>query len=364
MHMKSTIFIATSIVVAASLGFGQPLHYQTILSPAGSRTIVRRPAPSDFRGGQLESVPAYDPKKAGTPFQIDLRSFDLSLLNVGDRLADLLHADFDSHTRWPAKLPQGFDPARIMELGKDPGLRVRQLHAKGVTGRGVGIGIIDQTLLVDHVEFRDRLRLYEEIHAPNSSAEMHGAAVASIAVGKTVGVAPESDLYYIADSVYFPTDTPGSDNKWDYDFTWLAKSVDRLLEVNAGLPKENKIRVISISVGWTPQKKGYQEVMAAVERAKKEGVFVLSTALEGTYSLAFHGLGREPSAEPNSFASYGPGSWWAPPAASPRAGACWFQWIRVVSPVSPVPMIIPSTETAVRVGRCRGLPAFTPWPVK
>jgi hypothetical protein len=304
----SVAILIAAVLCHATTGISaDPGFYQTNLSPAGSRAIVRQPAPYDFRRGRLKSVPAYDPTNARTPFQVDLRSFDLSLLNIGDRLADLRHADFDSKTRWPAKLPKGFDPARLMELGKDPGLRVRELHARGITGKGVGIAIIDQNLLVDHVEYRDRLRLYEEIHAWKGPAEMHGAAVASIAVGGTVGVAPESDLYYLA-----ARSGRSVGDKWEVDLTWQAKSIDRLLEINAGLPKENKIRVISMSIGWEPPTKGYQDIMAAVERAKKAGVFVISTALIQTHSLEFQGLGREPSADPNSFASYRPGSFWAP----------------------------------------------------
>jgi hypothetical protein len=195
----------------------------------------------------------------------------------------------------------------MMELGRDPGLGVRQLHAKGITGKGIGIGIIDGTLLVDHTEYRDRLRLYEEIHNHPGPVEMHGPAVASIAVGKTVGVAPEADLYYIAEThgVFL------GNGKVNWDFTWLAQSINRLLEVNASLPKERKIRVISTSVGWMPMQAGYREVTAAVKRAKKEGVFVISTALDNTHKLSFHGLGREPTADPNQFAVYAPGAWWA-----------------------------------------------------
>jgi len=97
-------------------------------------------------------------------------------------------------------MPADFDPSRPLELGKDPGLGVRRLHERGFDGRGIGIGIIDQPLLVDPVEYRDRLRLYEEIHSPaGAPAQMHGPAVASIAVGRTVGVAPGADLYYIAE---------------------------------------------------------------------------------------------------------------------------------------------------------------------
>lgn len=93
-----------------------------------------------------------------------------------------------------------FDPSRQLELRKDPGLGVRRLHERGIDGHGISIGIIDQPLLVDHVEYRDRLRSYEEIHSPaGAPAQMHGPAVASIAVGRTVGVAPGADVYYIAE---------------------------------------------------------------------------------------------------------------------------------------------------------------------
>ena len=91
----------------------------------------------------------------------------------------------------------------------------------------------------------DRLRLYEEIHCGDESAEMHGTAVASIAVGKTVGAAPGADLYYIA-ATFGTEDTDG----FVIDHGHLARSIDRILEINRGLPEKRKIRVISTSIGW------------------------------------------------------------------------------------------------------------------
>ena len=102
-------------------------------------------------------------------------------------------------------------------------------------------------------------------------------------------------------------------NEGNSNGTSTAKSIERLLEVNTTLPSAKKIRVISISVGWSPDQKGYAETTAAVERAKKQGVFVISTSTEKINGLAFHGLGREPMADPNQFHSYEPGSWWALP---------------------------------------------------
>ncbi len=281
--------------------------YRTQLSPKGQLTVVRHPPAANFGRGKRASLPEYKPESTA-PFQVDLRGSDCSSLKVQDRIKHLVHADFDDLTRWPADLPAGFDPKQIMTIGKNPGLRVRELHRRGITGKGIGLAVIDQTLLVDHVEYCERLRLYEEIHNFQGEpfAAMHGPAVASIAVGKTVGVAPEADLYYIAE-----THGQFADRKFDWDFTWDAKSIDRELEVNEGLPAGKKIRVISISVGWSRGQKGFNEACAAVEKARQAGVFVISTSLEETFKLAFHGLGREPLADPDAYQSFGAGSWWA-----------------------------------------------------
>jgi hypothetical protein len=279
-------------------------RFQTNLSATDRLDIVRQPGPLKFRRGTLAEIGHWDPNSSRHD-QVDLRSYDLRALDLQDRLADLLHADFDSRTRWSQRMPAGFDAQHIMDLGRNPGLGVRALHARGLTGRGVGIGIIDQTLLVNHREYRDRLRLYEEIHyAANSDASMHGPAVASIAVGKTCGVAPGADLYYVAQW--------HADAKGELDFTSLAAAIHRLLDVNAALPAGRRLRVISISVGWSPDMKGGAAADAAVERAQREGVFVITTSIERHYGFKFHGLGREALRDPDQFASFGLGSWWAP----------------------------------------------------
>ncbi len=132
---------------------------------------------------QMRSLPKYNPDSTN-PFQVDLRNYDLTNLDLSNSIYNLLHATFDDRTIWPAlnQMPPRFDWQRIMELGKNPGLGIRSLHNKGITGRGVGIAIIDQPLLVEHQEYADRLRLYEEIHIQSGMGpQMHGPAVASIA---------------------------------------------------------------------------------------------------------------------------------------------------------------------------------------
>lgn len=158
-----------------------------------------------------------------------------------------------------------------MELGKNPGLEIRELHKLGITGKGIGIGIIDQALLVDHVEYKEQLKLYEEIHSIDENAVMHGPAVASIAVGKSVGVAPEADLYYIAEThgVY------NEENLFEWDIKWIAKSIDRIVEINWTLSQEDKIRVISISLGIGDSMHGHESVFESIEKAEQDGIYTL-----------------------------------------------------------------------------------------
>ncbi len=129
---------------------------------------------------------------------------------------------------------------------------------------------------------------------------MHGPAVASIAVGKNLGVAPGADLYFIANVLC----TRG-------DFACLAKSVLRIIEINRQLPPDRKIRVLSMSIGWTPENDGYAEITSAVQAARDAGIFVICSSERDIYGFNFNGLGRLPLADPDSVNSYGPGSWWA-----------------------------------------------------
>lgn len=285
----------------------QPSHRaSTLLSPSGQLDIVRRPPAAGVYLRGVPTLPKFDPH-SGRHNQVDLRTANLSKLDLSESLMELLHADFDTRTVWPSRVPAGFDPAAVLELGKNPGLGVRQLHARGITGKGVGVATIDFPLLTGHPEYADRLRLYEEIQSPAGiPAHMHGCAVASIAVGKTCGVAPEADLYHVA-SLALTT----ANGKTELDYAPIAKAIHRLLDINLDLPRDRRIRVISISMGWSPGQRGFPEAMDAVARGNREGVFVLSTALRKTHNLRFDGLGRPALADPDRPESYGPGSWWA-----------------------------------------------------
>lgn len=235
----------------------------------------------------------------------DLRCADLQNMDLRDRLEDLLSADFDSETRWPerAALPEEFDPAALLELGKDPGLGVRALHEQGITGKGVGVAVIDQTLLVDHREYADRVRLYQEYHtAAEEDASVHGSAVASIALGETVGVAPEALLYFIADDM--------GTGREDRDMSRYAEDVDRLTGLNKTLPEGERIRVISMSVGWMPDTPGAEALEAAVGRARAAGIAVVCVNSRDPLLEPWMGMGRLPYGDPDDPADVHPGAFW------------------------------------------------------
>jgi len=264
--------------------------------------FCRDPQPADFKGGSgapLTNLPKYQPDNPW--FSVDLRSCDVSRLDLRESAKDLEHAEFDSQTAWPAKdrTPPGFDSAQILELAKNPGLGLRKLHAQGITGRGIGIGIVDQTLLTRHSEYAGRLKWYDEINTVGTpAAHMHGAAVSSIAVGKTVGVAPEADLYFIS----------FGDNLRSLLFLphYYAQGMRRLLQVNRCLPREHRIRAVSLSFGPGPGVLGFEDFISAIREAEAEGIFV---AWCGEGQFPIWGLAAPPTADRDDFRSYSVSPW-------------------------------------------------------
>ncbi len=303
--MKDFILIIGIILIFPSCS---SLFYKTNISKGNDLTIVSKPDSIVYRFGKLDSLQTY--KEGSTKnLERDLRCRDISDMDLKNNFIELLHSDFDSKTNWPKSLPVGFNPDSIMEIGKNPGLSIHNLHQMGITGKGVGIAIIDQNLLVDHYEYKDQLRMYEEIHASkHGGASMHGSAVTSIAVGKTVGVAPEANLYYISTT----NASLGAFiryklfNKRDVYTKGYTKSIYRILEINRTLPTDKKIRVVSISFG-----SDNPDFLKAIEDASKENVFVVSISLRKTQNLRFHGIGKECMTNPDDIHSYFPGVLWS-----------------------------------------------------
>jgi len=186
-------------------------------------------------------------------------------------------------------------PRVRLERAKDPGLGVRGLHAQGVTGAGVSVAIIDGQLRRDHVEYADRLVSYEELDDFSGSPfEMHGPAVASLLVGRSVGVAPGAALHYFA--LDFARLTPER----------LAAAIDHVVDRNDALPPAERVRLLSVSTGFRGEERA--RVDAAVRRAIERDVFVLLSVYPLDYldpPLAIRGLGCSPWSDCDRPEAYG-----------------------------------------------------------
>lgn len=207
------------------------------------------------------------------PFD-DVRGNDLSGEDLSSRPGLVATLTFNERTIWPKPEAMGRndDPRRLMSSGMNPGLGVRELHRQGITGAGVGVAIIDQPLLDDHPEFAGKLAAYRDFEC-GSDNSMHGPAVTSLLVGAKCGTAPGAKVYYAA--------VPS----WKADASYYARALDWILEKNAGLQGQEKIRVVSVSaipsgIGspFTKNTKAWDEARA---RARAQGVLVLDATPEG-----------------------------------------------------------------------------------
>lgn len=246
----------------------------------------------EFAGMVKKDIWGYDLRS------MDAREADLSVVE------DWNEVSFSTDTLWPDPLPEGFFPEEILEFNKNPGLSIRDLHQQGFTGKGVGVAIIDQGLYTGHEEYAQNLKTYELIHCSDPVAKLHGPAVASIAVGRTVGVAPEADLYYIGS-----TFGHNSDEGYIFDASIMAGCILRVCEMNEHLPPKSRIRVISISKGYKREHLGYEALQNAIQQADEQGIFVLTVETGEFYPFKLLGLSRSYFDDPDDPSSYGPPTW-------------------------------------------------------
>jgi serine protease AprX len=198
----------------------------------------------------------------------DCRGTDLSQLDLSDKKGVLTTLWLNQEVKWPdkEKMPADFRPDDLFKSAMNPGLGVRQLHARGITGTGVNVGIIDQPLSPDHPEFAGKIAAYHDV-GTGKEMSMHGPAVASLLVGTQCGTAPGARLYFVA--------APS----WTFDAAYKAKALDWLIEQSKALPAGQKIRVISVSAapgqpGW----KNHEMWGEACQRAEAQGILVLDCA--------------------------------------------------------------------------------------
>ncbi len=180
----------------------------------------------------------------------------------------MLTCDFDTRTPWDKmKVPENFNPAEVIKLGQNPGLGVRDLHRKEITGKGVKVALLDFSLLKAHEEYKDKIALYTAVRGELSNnpvkASMHGAMVASLLAGDRCGVAPGATLFYYADC------TPMS------DYSPEIEGLERVIRYNKEKPLIDRIRVVTITKGFNKKFKRLKEFKQAIERAIDTGITVV-----------------------------------------------------------------------------------------
>jgi len=234
-------------------------------------------------------------KRDITKFE-DLSGLDLSNFDLQSSSShDLGTISFDTNTKWPTpdKLPDGFNPEKILETGKNPGLGIKKLHDIGINGEGVVVAIIDQKLDVNHPEYSGAIKDYAEYEGiEEETISMHGPAVASLLVGKECGVAPKAKLVYKA--------LPSGRN-----FYLQAQALEDIMINNEKVPPSEKVKVVSCSIGYEKEKPepGLDKWISVLKKAKEEGLFVVDV---GGKQIDIQFIGGGSSENKDDFESYSP----------------------------------------------------------
>ena len=194
-----------------------------------------------------------------------LQSVSLKNLDLTKEYDNFKNFNFDSLTQWPGpeKLPAGFNPKKLLEDGKNPGLGIRSLHEQGINGQDVGIAILDQPLLLGHEEYSSRLVRYDATSVRWwLKPQMHGSPIVSIAVGKTCGVAPRAFVFYYA--------AGSTSGKAQIQADWI----NEIIKYNETAEDSKRIRVINISAA--PDRDS--AFIEARKKANQAGILVITCA--------------------------------------------------------------------------------------
>lgn len=284
---KKILIIGITIVILILVGVGMFFYMKEKYDPKNFGINPKK----------LSSVVTDEElKKHDSEFEIlygfsnkDLSQKDLSKVSV----EILSNISFDEATKWPKedKLPKGFSPSVWLNMGKDPGLNLRKIHEKGITGKGISVAVIDKPIRSTHNEFKDKI-IYTIVGNTNEdSLHFHGLACASILAGRTCGVAKDAKLYY------FSTPDVG-----DERFLGYVDAVNKIIEINKSLPKEEKIRIVSVSDGLDKKDKYYSKWNETVKKANSEGLIVVYSNLLGEDGFIWGGC--DPSKDRNNPINY------------------------------------------------------------
>lgn len=116
---------------------------------------------------------------------------------------------------------------------------------------------------------------------------MHGAPVASIAVGASCGVAPAAQLSYFAVPM------------WKADNAPCCDALQAIIQRNSEREHEDRIRVVSISTARFPDWADYTRWQETFEHAGEQGILVLTCAQERIrHGMLVRQPGKTPTRHP------------------------------------------------------------------
>lgn len=273
-HKKLVTNLLVAILLASC---ASPVVTNTPIPPTVLPTVISTTTPSPTSTVDVSLTQMEETKVANLlqPYQV-IQSNNLLALNwtLGEPIIKTLW--FTKNAIWSSS-ENDQTAQKILNLGMNPGLGVRALHANGITGQGVTVAIIDQNLIVDHPEFKGKIIKYRDFGTdqPSDTGSMHGPSVTSLLAGENIGTAPGAKVYYAA--------VPS----WFQDAQYYADALDWIITENEKLPEDQKIRVVSVSSipsGIWSEYKNQEAWDAAYERALKAGILVLDCTYEHGYT--------------------------------------------------------------------------------
>jgi subtilisin family serine protease len=179
-------------------------------------------------------------------------------------LEKISEISFDTDTIWCEgdAMPKGYSPSLWLETSKDPGLQIKKLQKEGHTGKGISVAIIDKPILSSSNEFNKDNFKYIPV-GTDVRSHFHGMSCAAILAGQNCGVAPDVKLYYFA----VPDNGKNFEN--------YSTAIDKIIELNQGLSKKDKIRIVSISDGLANDDERWENWNKTLQKANDEGIIVI-----------------------------------------------------------------------------------------
>lgn len=197
---------------------------------------------------------------------------------------DLMTLDFDTKTTWKNKdkLPAWFNPEKLLENCKNPGVGLKELHKQDINGQGINVAIVDCNLS-KHQEYIKKIKSVSKFgHVSKQKPGMHGASVTSILAGNNCGVAPNVDIHYAA--------VP--EGRQEKPFIYRIQALNDIIERNKKNP-EHKIKIVSCSIGYTDKDidkvDSVKEWTETIKKAEDEGIIIVHA--KNIFDMGFIGGG-------------------------------------------------------------------------